>query len=53
MEVAAMREAQRCMKQQQREHIIAIEEASVLRGFQTDWDVSIWEKSVTYLSVTE
>jgi len=48
-----MREAQRCMKQQQREHIIAAKEASVLRGFQIDWDVSIWKKSVTYFSVIE
>ena len=38
---------------QQREHKIATEVASTSQGFQTDWDVSIWEKSVTYFSVTE
>ena len=38
---------------QQREHRITAEAASASRGFHTDWDVSIWEKSVTYFSVTE
>ena len=38
---------------QQREHRIAAKTTSVSRGFQTDWDVSIWEKLVTYFSVTE
>ena len=38
---------------QQREHRLAAEAASVSRGFQTDWDVNVWEKSLTYFSVTE